>query len=490
VRCPQCASENPADYRFCGMCGTPLEKPAPVGEPVTRSASPRPEAPVTVPADEILARVEKFKPKSRSNGGASLLGLNDTAAPVDRRAKETPSPGSDRPPVDRVPVEPAPNPVEWGAHREPPSSSTISGPSFLGLGADPAPHGGHGDSSHDLTYLFDEDEQPRRSYGRFIGILLVLAIIGGLGYLQYKRSGGSWTPPWAKGPAQTPVQASQPQPGDQANVGENSSQNASNSSPAGPAPSGQTAGAQPPAADQPPNAKDRPPESSVKEQDLPPQGAQGQAGAAGSSAPGGGSQTASAEGAENSAEKSGNKEETTETASAAGPSGTKGATNAEPARPGAKTPGENNADAKDTESSAKGSGAAEKENADNAEAADVPAKAAKPARTKPSPQVASPDDTLVTNAEKYLYGRGVPQNCDRALISLRAAANRQNTRAMTLLGTMYGTGHCVSRDLPNAYRWFAQASRQTPDNMWITRNLEMIWREMTPAERQLATARQ
>jgi TPR repeat protein len=83
----------------------------------------------------------------------------------------------------------------------------------------------------------------------------------------------------------------------------------------------------------------------------------------------------------------------------------------------------------------------------------------------------------------------VPQNCDRALISLRAAANRQNSRALSLLGTMYGTGHCVARDLPNAYRWFALASRQQSDNTWIQRNLEMIWREMTPQERQLATQR-
>jgi TPR repeat protein len=54
---------------------------------------------------------------------------------------------------------------------------------------------------------------------------------------------------------------------------------------------------------------------------------------------------------------------------------------------------------------------------------------------------------------------------------------------------MYATGHCVSKDLPNAYRWFALASRQQGDNMWVQKNLEMIWREMTPQERQLATQR-
>ena len=54
MRCPQCATDNPADYRFCGMCGTPLEKTAPVSEPVSRSAAPRPES-VTVPPERHVA---------------------------------------------------------------------------------------------------------------------------------------------------------------------------------------------------------------------------------------------------------------------------------------------------------------------------------------------------------------------------------------------------------------------------------------------------
>jgi TPR repeat protein len=74
--------------------------------------------------------------------------------------------------------------------------------------------------------------------------------------------------------------------------------------------------------------------------------------------------------------------------------------------------------------------------------------------------------------------------------ALRSAADQQNERARSLLGTMYATGHCVPKDLPNAYRWFALASRGNPDNMWVQRNLEMIWREMTPQERQIATKAQ
>jgi hypothetical protein len=336
-----------------------------------------------------------------------------------------------------------------------------------------------------LNYLFEDDEQPKRSYGRFIAIMLVLAICGGLAYLQYRRGGNAWTAPWSKGPAQTPVQASQPQPGDQTNsAGANQSANNTGT----PAP-GQT-----PTGDQPPNAQDKAADGSLKEKDLPAQGSasptadQGtaaQGAAAGAAAAGGTQGAATSNSSGDSATKdektSKSGDETTETASATPPAATSTKDSAKDTGPKDKR----DAAAKETESASTAS--------DNEEAAaDVPAKTAKPARTKPTPQVApaSPDEALVSNAEKYLYGRGVPQNCDRALISLRAAANRQNSRAMTLLGTMYGTGHCVSRDLPNSYRWFAQASRQSPDNTWITRNLEMIWREMTPAERQLATARQ
>ena len=473
MRCPQCATDNPADYRFCGTCGTPLEKAVPVSEPVTRSAAPRQES-VTVPP-ERASQVERFSPSSRSNGGSSLLGLNDP-----RRAER---PAAQKPvehvvPERRVPAETYVAPEKPAIEeRLSPQTSTISGPSFLGLGSN-APHGGYGETSRDLNYLFEDDEQPRRSYGRFIAIMLVLAICGGLAYLQYRRGGNSWTAPWSKGPAQTPVQASQPQPGDQTNA----ASGANNAS--APAP-GQT-----PTADQTTNAQDKSAEGSLKEKDLPLQGGASTNGEQGTAAPGTAAGAAAAGGTQGAAtsnspgdsaakdeKTSKSSDETTETASATPPAAT-----------GARDTGAKDKGAAATKETESASAANDNEEA----AADVPAKTPKPARTKPTPQVApaNPDDALVTNAEKYLYGRGVPQNCDRALISLRAAANRQNSRAMTLLGTMFGTGHCVSRDLPNSYRWFAQASRQSPDNTWITRNLEMIWREMTPAERQLATARQ
>ena len=111
--------------------------------------------------------------------------------------------------------------------------------------------------------------------------------------------------------------------------------------------------------------------------------------------------------------------------------------------------------------------------------------------TKPAPQPAaaamSPDADLELTGERYLYGNGVPQNCARAESSLRTAATHGNTKAQTVLGTMYATGHCVGRDLPTAYRWFARALHQEPQNSRISADLQVLWRQMTPQEKQLAT---
>ncbi len=114
----------------------------------------------------------------------------------------------------------------------------------------------------------------------------------------------------------------------------------------------------------------------------------------------------------------------------------------------------------------------------------------RPAASKPSPALASPPDTfegrLVADGEKYLYGRGVPEDCTRAQRNLQIGARQSNPKAQTLLGAMYATGHCVNRDLPTAYRWFAKALHGDPGNSRVQRDLEVLWKQMTPEERQLA----
>jgi hypothetical protein len=111
----------------------------------------------------------------------------------------------------------------------------------------------------------------------------------------------------------------------------------------------------------------------------------------------------------------------------------------------------------------------------------------KPAPAKPSP-VAKPARASdpVAEAQKYLYGKGAPQNCDRGLQLLKPEANKANPKAMIEMGALYSAGLCTPRDLPTAYRWFAQALRKDPDNLSVQTDLQKLWGEMTQPERQLA----
>jgi TPR repeat protein len=98
---------------------------------------------------------------------------------------------------------------------------------------------------------------------------------------------------------------------------------------------------------------------------------------------------------------------------------------------------------------------------------------------------------LYLEGQKYLYGgHGVRQNCALARQNLLAAANNDNSKAESTLGTMYATGHCVPRDIPLAYRWFARALHADPRNTRLEKDAEIMWNQMTPPERQLALRNQ
>jgi Sel1 repeat len=142
----------------------------------------------------------------------------------------------------------------------------------------------------------------------------------------------------------------------------------------------------------------------------------------------------------------------------------------------------------DTDADTEKDSSAEDESSDNAppeKAAPVPVKKSVAVKPQPAP-VESIDDRLAAEGERYLYGTGVPQNCDRARRNLTTAARASNPKAFTLLGAMYATGHCASRDLPTAYKWFARALHQDPANARVQRDLEVLWKQMTPDERQVA----
>jgi hypothetical protein len=117
---------------------------------------------------------------------------------------------------------------------------------------------------------------------------------------------------------------------------------------------------------------------------------------------------------------------------------------------------------------------------------DAPADRPAPVRKAAKLQTQSGVEDLEAEGEKYLYGNGVPENCTRARTSLLAAAQRSSAQAESVLGTMYATGHCATRDLPTAYRWFSRSLRKDASNTRIEQDLKVLWNQMTPEERQLA----
>lgn len=307
------------------------------------------------------------------------------------------------------------------------STENVHGPSFLGLAEDP---------KVEFHYLY-EDEQPKSRVGLIVFLLIMLGAGGALAW-QWRHDGFPFNRLSASGSSSqsgSPSEVSPAQPEDQSTHIEKPMTGVGDAQPAQP---------------------DQKPQSDTgKTTDVPIEN--GQAGTPANSAN----------------------------------SNSKGASNAAPAA---------NTGAAEEKKASKSAAKNSSDNSNTEEAnatppAEVPAHAAKPARTlkpKPAPAPAaaagSQDSDLELAGERYLYGNGLPQNCTRAESNLRTAATHGNSKAQTVLGTMYATGHCVGRDLPTAYRWFARALHQEPQNSRISDDLQVLWRQMTPQEKQLATA--
>ena len=331
--------------------------------------------------------------------------------------------------------------------------ASITGPSFLGLNA-PAPSrpgssasllrdAHHGPPSRNLDYLLEDDDEPRGVAGKVFLILIALALALGFGYLRWRHQGLSSLWSGLTKPATT-------QTAETLHSATDTPASAPDAPAAPPSSTGSSAGQQTASASQPAAAA---PDSS----------------AASSSSTAGGPAAASPG---------------TAAAPAATPdaNAAKAPTNAttSPAAPA-------NAPAADTPASDDGKSAppAAASSDESSEPAPAPTASAKP-RVAPKPSVAKPFDQ-VTEAEKYIYGRGgMRQDCDRGLRMLRPVAEQSNPRAMISLGALYSTGVCTPRDLPTAYRWFALALRKQPDNQPLQENLQRLWSQMTLPERQLA----
>jgi len=427
VRCSRCGNENPALNRFCGMCGATLVAPSQASAPAAPLPT-RPKEPAASPAMQ----------------------------PAVTNARPAPAPAQ-RPP----------EPVR-SRGIEPDSQPIISGPSFLGLNQ-PGPGGASERGSRSdnaprsLDYLLEDEEEPKSGAGKIVLIVIALLLALGLGYLRWRNEGLDWL---TAGMKKTLSGAS-------SDTNSSPTANGDNSAAANPTPAGA------PTANAPATSATNSATTAAQP------GAQGPT-AGGSSAAtpsnpnndavipvdsNAGAAKAPADAAANSPAEKG---------AAANPAA-RGAndTNATDAGNAASAPAAN------PQKGSGGKAAAntddDAENSDDAESAPA---AAKPVPLS-KPHAAKPLDA-VAEGEKYIYGRGVAQDCDRGVKMVRQAANQSNAKAMISLGAMYSAGLCTPRDLPTAYRWFAIALRKEPDNDSLQADLKKLWSEMTPPERQLA----
>jgi zinc-ribbon domain len=342
-----------------------------------------------------------------------------------------------------TPVRPQAAPAPRPAPPQSEEPTFITGPSFLGLN-DPAPRkranlnsDSHGSSSN-LDYLLDDEEPRRGGAGKFFLILLALALAVGFGYLRWKNQGLPWLHTTPNKPAA---------------AAENSDTTDTNST-APPTANSPTAAPTPVAQPTPQPAAQDP--------------AQPTPDAPAASTPPAGTQAATPD--------AGNAPANTPPATAAAPAASD-APNSAPnssatSEPAAKDPSEEpSAAAPDTPPAP----------------APKPKKPASSPAPKPHAGVApTPVADPVGEAQRYIYGRGASQDCERGMRLLKPAAAQANPKAMIEMGALYSAGLCTPHDLPTAYRWFAMALRKQPDNQAVQADLQKLWGEMTQPERQLA----
>jgi zinc-ribbon domain len=385
--------------------------------------------------------------------GASLVATTQTgrqkpaAGPTGSGAVPRQTAGSVQAPVQSAPRQTAEAPVPEPAGLSSPTaerrpapllptgarSSTgpvITGHSFLGLNNPGPAVDRHDDGdplrpSSNLDYLLDdEEEEPKRGGGKMLLMVVALALAGGLGYLHFKQTGFGGLPGFDKKPA-TAKPAADATPGTDSGVAAGS-----------------------------PSA-----ESAVP--------ATGTSGAGTTPAPGGAAASPgdSAPGTATPATALPITPQSTPPPSATSQTVPAQAQSSDPNLPAVAVP-------------PPASSGPDKNTPPE------PAPERKAVTRKPPAAVKAVDP--VTYAERYIYGRGVSQDCDHGLRLLKPAAEQSNAKAMISLGALYSTGTCTPRDLPTAYRWFALALHQEPDNQALQDDLQKLWSQMTQPERQLA----
>jgi hypothetical protein len=430
VRCGRCGNENDKANRFCGMCGASLVTTTPAearsagqtatAPPVTVAAPRTAQAPLPEPAGLGTVNVERpLAPPASPQMRTSEL-----------RTREVPTSAVSSGAVRAGAVRPS--------EAKPSAGPVITGHSFLGLSTPGPAIDRYAESdtlrpSSNVDYLLDDEEEPKRGWGKMVLILVALGLAVGFGYLHFKQAGFDGLIADDKKPVAakpTPEVAQSPDSGAATGpASSDSSSPAAGVSDNGTAPA-TVSGAAPPGAQAPapsaPSQTAPPLSQAVPAASAPPQAVPPQA-------------------------------------------STSHAQSGDPNLPSGAAPA--SASGPDTQAAP-------------AEALPTP-KAAVSAPAMAKPPAAKPIDP-VTNAERYIYGRGVRQDCDHGLQQLKQAADESNAKAMISMGALYSTGMCTPRDLPTAYRWFALALHKEPDNQALQDDLQKLWSQMTQPERQLA----
>ena len=388
--CPKCGEDNSENFRFCGMCGTPLEARRPSGAPaldplaafppkIPPRVTSTPENAKPAVAEVAVRPVNKPVPPI---SGPSMLGLNQPVA-------IPPSPSQS------IPSQPSIAHTNPG----PPSIDLLRETSFSGFDS------------------FMEPEEPKTGVGRILLLLALLAGLGVAGWWAYTNYIGATE----SRKLQTAIT--------------NADQT----------PSGDSA--QKPAATPTDEPKETPSTKSAGSDAAPtPDNGSSQASSSPTAAPPG-----VADGQpENTNPKAADNE----------------GKPAVPAQRAAEAP-----------ATAAHKSVAKRE----------PFVAAARTPSRPEPAATDTGDAAFRQGEAYLYGRGIHENCDEAVKNLKIASSQSNAKARSTFGTMYATGHCVPRDLPTSYLWFALALRVDPTNQILEKDLNAVWNQMTPPERQQAT---
>ena len=480
--CSLCGHKNPPDNRFCGMCGMPLEnavfKPA-AGTP---AISPRPAEPEgdeaefkaepgevasTVPAlwDRLPPTPQQAEEKAAVPQSASVREKSEQRGRVQ-------SIGAEEVPQDEV-RERLSSMVESRSRRNESSaggsstsilgldlgdtrgrrsesdyaSSSISGPSFLGLGGGP--------SSTD--YLLDDEEEGHGRAWLVLLVIILLAVLVGLQWRTEVRNRASLVAAVVKARLQ--------------NASQMGKRDAATAPEAKTAPA-ETSSATPPASTPSESAKTTGEDVNPFDDAEPEQPASG--GASGdthSAKPSKENDTArSADASKTDAKAKADDSSKTDTKAKAD----------EPSKPDGKARAEKSSAEKESASVAEKQATEEEESTPAGKHATQVRPAAATREVAPEPAV---DDSMLMKAQKYLQGQGVPRSCERGMIYLRQAVRQPSARARSQMGALYATGTCVPQNRVEAYRWFTSALDLDPRNPWLARERDMLYTQMTSSER-------